>query len=61
MTASGRYRVIALTNNFNKKTLGEDLAEEYAFLGWDADGSATPASLRAMFDDFIDSSEVGMR
>ncbi|KIP09101.1 hypothetical protein PHLGIDRAFT_68238 [Phlebiopsis gigantea 11061_1 CR5-6] len=71
--AAGKWRVIALTNNWAKSdpvSLGEGqpvpakyaglaLRDEIVFLGWQ-DG-AVPAHLRAMFDDFCDSSEVGMR
>lgn len=73
LTATGRWRVIALTNNFAKTdlaALGQDqplpakyanlkIEEELAWLGWQ-DG-AVPPKLRAMFDDFCDSSELGMR
>lgn len=38
---------------------GLTLKDEIVFLGWQ-DG-AVPAHLRAMFDDFCDSSELGMR
>lgn len=69
----GRWRVIALTNNFSKTnadSIGEapPSAEDYrdltvqselAFLGWE-DGP-TPPRLRALFDDFCDSSTLGMR
>ena len=69
----GRWRVIALTNNFSKTdadSVGEapPSAEEYpdftvrselAFLGWDE--GPTPPRLRALFDDFCDSSTLGMR
>ncbi|EKM55529.1 uncharacterized protein PHACADRAFT_256222 [Phanerochaete carnosa HHB-10118-sp] len=71
--AAGRWRVIALTNNWarsNPASLGEgqpvpatyahlNLRDEIAFLGWQ-DG-AVPARVRNMFDDFCDSSELGMR
>ena len=62
-----------MTNNWAKSdpvSLGEGLPvpakyasltlrDEMVFLGWQ-DG-AVPAHLRAMFDDFCDSSEQGMR
>lgn len=35
-------------------------ASEAAFLGWE-DGGVTPPYLRALFDDFCDSSTLGMR
>ena len=71
--ATGKWRVIALTNNWARSdlvSLGEgqpvpalyahlSLKDEIAFLGWQ-DG-AVPAHLRDMFDDFCDSSEQGMR
>jgi len=55
--ASGRYKIIALTNNFS--TVDVPL-EERRFLGWD-DGGVTPTHLRELFDDFCDSSSLGMR
>lgn len=67
--ASGKYRTIALTNNFSKSndTILRDaphdpnfsLQKELEFLGWQ-DG-ATPPQLRALFDDFCDSSTLGLR
>ncbi|KAI0670492.1 HAD-like protein [Trametes maxima] len=71
--AAGRWRVIALTNNFSKSDadiIGDappsparypnfSIQSELEFLGW-ADG-ATPPRLRALFDDFCDSSTLGMR
>lgn len=88
---TGRWRVIALTNNFSKlgstreelatvcdvpdhdeeaaaalKSLQArhpdevfDAASELAFLGWGE--GIIPPSLRALFDDFCDSSTLGMR
>lgn len=67
--AARRWRVIALTNNFSKS--GADLIgdappspafsveAELAFLGWE-DGP-TPPRLVQLFDDFCDSSALGMR
>jgi len=71
--AAGRWRVIALTNNFSKSEI--DIIEEappsaeqfpnftveaeLAFLGWEE--GPTPPRLRALFDDFCDSSALGMR
>lgn len=61
MAASGRYRLIALTNNFSRNSTENPIPdEEAAFLGWDHEG-ATPQKLRSLFDDFCDSSELGMR
>ncbi|TCD61681.1 hypothetical protein EIP91_008103 [Steccherinum ochraceum] len=74
--ASGKWRVIALTNNFSKTDttiVGDmplsrirekypdfiDAESEFKFLGWNE--GATPPNLRAMFDDFVDSSAYGMR
>ena len=71
--AAGKWRVIALTNNFSKSDadiIGDapppkeqfphfTVQAELAFLGWH-DG-ATPPRLRALFDDFCDSSTLGMR
>ncbi|KAI5122043.1 hypothetical protein M0805_006028 [Coniferiporia weirii] len=71
--ATGRWRVVALTNNYSKSAetvlgpgvLSGDMSararyeEELAFLGW-TDGP-TPPRMRALFDDFVDSSDVGMR
>jgi hypothetical protein len=56
--AAGRqHKLIALTNNFAKVNIP---AEELEFLGW-GDGGATPNHLRELFDDFCDSSTLGMR
>ena len=71
--AAGRWRVIALTNNFSKSDadiIGDapppeerdprfSVSSERAFLGWHE--GATPPRLRALFDDFCDSSTLGMR
>jgi hypothetical protein len=54
--ASGRFKLIALTNNFSRVDVP---LEERGFLGWD-DG-VTPTHLRELFDDFCDSSSLGMR
>lgn len=55
--ASGRYKLIALTNNFSTVDVPP---EERRFLGWD-DNGVTPTHLRELFDDFCDSSSLGMR
>lgn len=55
--AAGTYKVIALTNNFAKTDVPPS---ELAFLGWD-EGGPTPPRLRELFDDFCDSSALGMR
>lgn len=72
--AAKRWRVIALTNNYTKaeEALSHpdegsarlprhdfDVNRERAFLGWTE--GANPARLRALFDDFCDSSTFGMR
>ncbi|KAJ8487143.1 hypothetical protein ONZ51_g4370 [Trametes cubensis] len=71
--AAGKWRVIALTNNFSKSEsdiIGDSppsperypnftVQSELEFLGWKE--GATPPRLRALFDDFCDSSTLGMR
>ncbi|KAF8332327.1 HAD-like domain-containing protein [Cantharellus anzutake] len=66
--ASKKFLTIALTNNFiepyNSILATPPSAtftpqEELAFLGWTE--GAVPKALRDLFDDFIDSSQVGMR
>lgn len=54
---AGKYRVIALTNNYSVINAPPS---ELAFLGWDVNG-AVPQHLRELFDDFCDSSTLGMR
>ncbi|KAF9001908.1 HAD-like domain-containing protein [Cyathus striatus] len=54
--AAGKHKVIALTNNFAKISAPE---EELEFLGWGQ--SAIPSHLLELFDDFCDSSILGMR
>jgi hypothetical protein len=56
--ASGRYKVIALTNNYGK-ALRHVPQSELEFLG--CQDGVVPAHLRALFDDFCDSSEMGVR
>ncbi|PPQ64023.1 hypothetical protein CVT24_009397 [Panaeolus cyanescens] len=55
--ACGKFKVIALTNNFAKVNVPE---EEREFLGW-SDQGAVPDELKSLFDDFCDSSSLGMR
>jgi len=70
----GRYKIIALTNNFTgirsseatrttgtagQPQSGFSLEEEMKFLGWEQ--GIAPPSLRNLFDDFCDSSVLGMR
>jgi len=58
--ATNRYRIVAVTNNFGHSVAGIPQGE-LEFLGWDkGEGSSSPA-LRGLFDDYIDSSEVGLR
>lgn len=57
MAAGRQHKLIALTNNFAKVNIP---VKELEFLGW-ADGGATPNHLRELFDDFCDSSTLGMR
>jgi len=74
LAALGRYRIFALTNNFTAvcssdatRTTGPagqpppgfSLEEEMKFLGWEK--GVAPPSLRNLFDDFCDSSVLGMR
>ena len=74
LAALGRYRIIALTNNFSgvrssdatrtvessvRAPPGFSLEEEMRFLGWEE--GVAPPSLRDLFDDFCDSSVLGMR
>jgi hypothetical protein len=68
-SASQKYITIALTNNYAKSEdniLGDaprhpdfSLQKELEFLGWQ-DG-ATPLKMRELFDDFCDSSTLGLR
>jgi len=58
--AAGKHRIIALTNNFARASTENPIPpSELAFLGWDL--GATPSTLRGLFDDFCDSSELGAR
>ncbi|KAJ7445718.1 epoxide hydrolase [Mycena galericulata] len=59
--AAGKHKIIALTNNFARTSTENPIPQsELAFLGWDREG-ATPKTLRGLFDDFCDSSELGSR
>ncbi|TFY65502.1 hypothetical protein EVG20_g5562 [Dentipellis fragilis] len=72
-SATKRWRVIALTNNFSATesslrgsdetqptaTPEVDLEAEFKFLGWDE--GVVPPRVQELFDDFVDSSKVGMR
>lgn len=55
-TAAGQHRLIALTNNFANINIPP---AEQIFLGME--GGAIPNHLRELFDDFCDSSSLGMR
>jgi len=58
--AAAKHRIIALTNNFARTSTEDPIPlSELIFLGWE-DG-ATPNQLRELFDDFCDSSQLGMR
>ncbi|THH06754.1 hypothetical protein EW145_g3863 [Phellinidium pouzarii] len=71
--AAKRWRVIALTNNYSsseKTIMGPEATtmsatsrdrfeNELTFLGWSE--GPTPPKMRALFDDFLDSSETGLR
>ncbi|KAJ7168235.1 HAD-like domain-containing protein [Mycena crocata] len=59
--AAGKHKIIALTNNFARTSTENPIPQsELEFLGWDREG-ATPSTLRSLFDDFCDSSELGSR
>jgi hypothetical protein len=58
-TGGGGYRIIALTNHFSKAMSEEVPREELAFLGWEE--GVVSGRLRGLFDDFCDSSLLGMR
>jgi len=73
-SAAQKWLVIALTNNFSKfdsaasdspgtpNTVPKESIipqSELEFLGWHE--GAVPPRLRALFDDFVDSSTTGMR
>ncbi|KAJ7632190.1 HAD-like protein [Roridomyces roridus] len=60
--ATKRHKIIALTNNFARNSTENPIPQsELEFLGWDQSGGATPRTLRSLFDDFCDSSELGAR
>lgn len=54
--STARWKVIALTNNFQKAEVPQS---EREFLGWTE--GAIPTHLLTLFDDFCDSSRLGMR
>lgn len=72
MIATGKWLIIALTNNFSKHITDHPNSTsltavqlptrvpdtELRFLGWQDQATS---HLRALFDDFCDSSELGMR
>jgi len=68
LRSAGKWKIIALTNNFSAlDKASPDPSDpshipksELENLGW-GDGGAAPARLRALFDDFCDSSAFGMR
>ncbi|KAI6110012.1 HAD-like protein [Pisolithus sp. B1] len=58
---AGKWRIIALTNNFGAHIIGTAAGisdSELRFLGWQ-DGPV-PSGVRALFHNFFDSSEVGL-
>ncbi|PVF97719.1 epoxide hydrolase N-termina [Serendipita vermifera] len=55
-----QYRVIAVTNNFGNSTVGIEPSER-EFLGWTEGAASASPRLKEFFDDYIDSSEVGLR
>jgi len=64
LRAAGKWRIIALTNNFGGYHGTSDQSQEIPepelrFLGWQ-DGPV-PRHVRELFDHFYDSSQVGMR
>ncbi|KAI0797875.1 HAD-like protein [Abortiporus biennis] len=56
-TAAAGTRIVAETENQPNTTI--NIQTELAFLGWQE--GVTPLKLRSMFDDFCDSSALGMR
>jgi hypothetical protein len=57
--AAGRHRIIALTNNFSKQFQDPSIPKaELEFLGRSGE---TPVELIELFDDYCDSSIIGMR
>lgn len=58
--AQKRYRLISVTNNFGQPMDGIPESES-AFLGWNSNEGLTSSVIRTLFDDYIDSSEVGLR
>ena len=59
-SATNRFRIISVTNNFGQSTAGiED--SELKFLGWEGGAASTSPQLVQLFDDYIDSSVVGLR
>lgn len=66
--AAGKWKIIALTNNFSAlNKASPDPAHpshipksELEYLGWEY-GGPVPPQVRALFDDFCDSSTFGMR
>jgi len=62
LRAAGKHRIIALTNNFSKGLTGIPTSE-LAFLGWagNEEEGTRMSELIKLFDDFCDSSALGMR
>lgn len=71
LRASKRFRIVALTNNYSAQyerirdthpSQGFSPQAELEFLGWGEDtGGPGGPKIRALFDDFVDSSVVGSR
>ncbi|EJT98452.1 HAD-like protein, partial [Dacryopinax primogenitus] len=67
LRALGKYKVLALTNNYTaaydsllaESASSPGAAVELRFLGWTS--GPAPESMRALFDDFVDSSFSGCR
>ncbi|KAG8217338.1 HAD-like domain-containing protein [Butyriboletus roseoflavus] len=59
LRAAGRWRIIALTNNFGAYHGKEIPKAELQFLGWQ--NGPIPNHLRELFNHFYDSSAVGLR
>ena len=57
-SASGRFKIVAVTNNFARSHEGIPQSE-LDFLGWS--DVTTAKELKELFDDYIDSSVVGLR
>ncbi|KIY43643.1 HAD-like protein [Fistulina hepatica ATCC 64428] len=59
LRAAGRHKIIALTNNFGGIDQVSIPQDELRYLGWE--NGVIPSTLCDLFDDFCDSSMLGMR